>query len=145
MKLLTVGFVFDATLEQVLLVHKQKPDWQVGKLNGPGGKVEDGETPLQCVARECLEETCLDIPTDDWRHFATILNNGVFDGHKAQIEFYTATYPGQLSDACRGDYEEVEWFNISDLPDNCLQNLYFMIPLAREALRGHTATITIEY
>ena len=61
MKLLTVGIVFDAKLEQVLLVHKQKPDWQIGKLNGMGGKVEEGESVVECMSRECLEETCIEI------------------------------------------------------------------------------------
>ena len=76
MKTYTVGFVFDTKLEQVLLLHKQKPDWQVGKLNGMGGKVEAGESRVKCMARECREETCLDIPESAWTHFATIINNG---------------------------------------------------------------------
>jgi len=41
----------------VILVEKSKPDWQRGRLNLPGGKVEPGETPLQCANRELLEET----------------------------------------------------------------------------------------
>ncbi len=146
MKIYTVGFVFDAELQRVLLVHKQKPEWQAGKLNGMGGKVEDGETVVECMARECKEETLLDIPTDKWTHFATIINNGGRSPDLAQIEFYAAIYTGAATDAQKGDYEEVEWIPVNDLPSNCMQNLHFMIPMARETLRGHKAeSITIQY
>jgi 8-oxo-dGTP pyrophosphatase MutT (NUDIX family) len=30
---------------EVLLIEKQKPAWQRGKLNGVGGKIEPGENP----------------------------------------------------------------------------------------------------
>lgn len=51
-----VGLVFDASNTNVLLVRKNRPNWQVGKLNGIGGKVEEGETPYEAVVRECEEE-----------------------------------------------------------------------------------------
>lgn len=41
----------------VLLVLKDKPEWQRGRLNLVGGKVEDGETPQQAAIRELAEET----------------------------------------------------------------------------------------
>lgn len=145
MKQYTVGLVFDATLEHVLLLHKQKPTWQIGKLNGLGGKVEPDETPIECVARECLEETCLTIPPADWTQFATVINPTSMGDHTAQIDFFATRYSGQMSDAKQGDYEAVEWFPIGNLPENCLQNLFFITPMARESLRGHVATITINY
>ena len=49
----TLGFVFDSSQEKVLLVHKQRPAWQAGKVNGIGGKVELGETPHTGIVREC--------------------------------------------------------------------------------------------
>ncbi len=39
-----------------LLVEKDKPEWQKGRLNLPGGKVEPGESPEQAAARELYEE-----------------------------------------------------------------------------------------
>ncbi|MEM0912381.1 MAG: hypothetical protein AAGJ37_15510 [Pseudomonadota bacterium] len=38
----TLGFIFDQTLEKVLLVLKKRPAWQAGKLNGVGSKAELG-------------------------------------------------------------------------------------------------------
>ncbi len=46
-------FVRDAG--RVLLIRKRRGHG-MGKLNGPGGKVEPGETPLACVLRETEEE-----------------------------------------------------------------------------------------
>ncbi len=40
---------------QVLLIKKLR-GIGMGKINGPGGKIDPGETPRQCVIRECQEE-----------------------------------------------------------------------------------------
>ncbi|HKX56731.1 MAG TPA: NUDIX domain-containing protein, partial [Xanthomonadales bacterium] len=41
--------------DEILLIDK-KTGLGKGKVNGPGGKVEPGETPEQCAIRECREE-----------------------------------------------------------------------------------------
>ncbi len=40
---------------KVLLIEKLRGIGK-GKVNGPGGKIDPGETPLECVVRECQEE-----------------------------------------------------------------------------------------
>jgi len=40
---------------QVLLIVKKR-GLGAGKINGPGGKIDSGETPLDCVIRETQEE-----------------------------------------------------------------------------------------
>ena len=40
---------------KVLLIEKLRGIGK-GKINGPGGKIDPGETPSQCVVRECQEE-----------------------------------------------------------------------------------------
>jgi 8-oxo-dGTP diphosphatase len=42
----------------VLLIEKKR-GLGAGKINGPGGKIEPGETPLQAVIRETQEELCI--------------------------------------------------------------------------------------
>ncbi len=41
--------------EQVLLIRKKR-GLGAGKINGPGGRIDPGETPLQCAVREVQEE-----------------------------------------------------------------------------------------
>ena len=43
---------------KVLLIHKKR-GLGAGKINGPGGKLEPGETPKQCAIRETTEELCI--------------------------------------------------------------------------------------
>ncbi|SRR6266498_346577 len=64
-----VGFAFIRTLdgERVVLIRKKKPEWQNGLLNGVGGKVEDGETARQAMAREFSEEAGVHTRAEDWR------------------------------------------------------------------------------
>ena len=45
---------------QVLLIRKKR-GIGAGKINGPGGKVESGETPYQAIAREVAEELCVEV------------------------------------------------------------------------------------
>ena len=40
---------------QVLLIHKKR-GLGAGNINGPGGRIEPGETPRQCAIRETQEE-----------------------------------------------------------------------------------------
>ena len=40
---------------EILLIEKKR-GLGAGKINGPGGKIDPGETPLQCAVRETREE-----------------------------------------------------------------------------------------
>ena len=42
--------------DDVLLIRKKRGHG-AGKINGPGGKIDPGETPLRAACRETLEET----------------------------------------------------------------------------------------
>lgn len=43
---------------QVLLIRKKR-GLGAGKINAPGGRLEAGETPLECAIREVQEELCV--------------------------------------------------------------------------------------
>lgn len=71
-----LGFAFNLSGDRVALVRKARPDWQAGKLNGFGGKVEPGETPHAAMHREFLEETGQHAAL--WQHFARLQDPGTF-------------------------------------------------------------------
>jgi len=49
----TLLFIFEG--DRVLLIRKKR-GLGAGKINGPGGKIDPGETPLECAIRETQEE-----------------------------------------------------------------------------------------
>ena len=52
--------VFVLRDNEVLLIRKKR-GLGAGKINGPGGKLEAGETPRQCALREVREELCISV------------------------------------------------------------------------------------
>jgi 8-oxo-dGTP diphosphatase len=54
-----IGFLFTIERDRVLLVRKNRPEWQAGRLNGIGGKIEPGELAIDAMIREFKEETGL--------------------------------------------------------------------------------------
>ena len=61
-KLATLAYVTyenpkKATEVLLLYRNKKKKDFHAGKYIGVGGRIEPGETPLECIIRELKEET----------------------------------------------------------------------------------------
>ena len=52
---ITATLMFVIRDDEVLLIHKKRGLGK-GKVNGPGGKLEAGETPAACAVRETEEE-----------------------------------------------------------------------------------------
>lgn len=57
----TVGFVRCIETNQILLLNRQKAPW-MGRWNGVGGKLDVNESPYDCIVRETVEETGLELP-----------------------------------------------------------------------------------
>ena len=134
MKRYSLGFVFNGSLDKVLLMHKLKPEWQAGKLNGLGGKVEEGETALSCISREIQEESGLVIPCDQWKFI------GELNGEDWTTGVYGAIYHGPTEDAKSIEKEPINWFNPSTLPENIIPNLSWLVPLTIEKLKNEIST-----
>lgn len=72
---------------QVLLIHKKR-GFGKGKINGPGGKIDPGETPRECAIRETQEELCI---TPLGVKDAGLLHFQFIDGHSIYGHVFTAT------------------------------------------------------
>lgn len=122
MKKYCLGFVFDSTTKRIVLVEKTS-GWQTGLLNGVGGKIEQGEEPIDAMRRECKEELGVDIA---WKQFGSIHGDKwvmwLFRGINSDNLMYNG-----VTDA----YEkivEVEILNIGY--SNTIPNLRYLVPLA---------------
>lgn len=136
-KVMVVGFCFTKVHFDrwgVVLIRKNKPDWQKGKLNGVGGKVEIGENPEDAMAREWFEETHVNVPNLEWRPFCQIKNGNDL------IYFYSAysTVLFTLPKMKEGE-EQATWYEISTISNQpvdfnvtlqMISNLKYLIPLA---------------
>ena len=126
-----VGFLFDDK-GNVALIRKNRPAWQSGRLNGIGGQIEPGETPLEAMRREFKEEAGCD--GLEWRNVGLVWGNSynlfVFSARSRTAQ------PGTMTD------EEVAWYSVKDLPDDTLRNLAWLIPLADYRL---PITVTVHH
>jgi len=74
---------------QVLLIRKKR-GLGAGKINGPGGKVDPGETPLQAALREAEEEVGVRAPTASHRG---TLDFQFVDGLSMRVEVFVWDAP----------------------------------------------------
>ncbi|WP_414942516.1 NUDIX hydrolase [Amycolatopsis sp. cmx-11-51] len=62
---------------RVLLLHNERDEWEL-----PGGRVELGETPERCVAREIHKETRISVDVveilDSWMYHIAVAKKNVF-------------------------------------------------------------------
>lgn len=124
MKQYTLGFIFDKSIQKVLLVHKLSPPWQNGLINGIGGKIEKGEDSNTCIVRETFEESGLKTLKKLWIYL------GVIQAPMWKVEVFSYVYSGLLKDASTRGKENIEWFKVNKIPLNIVSNLNWLIPYA---------------
>jgi 8-oxo-dGTP diphosphatase len=96
--------------EQILLIHKKR-GLGAGKINGPGGRIDPGETPIECAVRETQEE--LRITPTGVREAGELFFQFV-DGHSIHGYVFRA-------DDCDGEPEETDeavplWTPVDAIP-----------------------------
>lgn len=81
----TIVFVFRG--DEVLLIRKKR-GLGAGKINGPGGRIEPNESPVECARREVQEELGIDAPALVERGE---LRFNFVDGHSIHATVYSAS------------------------------------------------------
>jgi 8-oxo-dGTP diphosphatase len=107
MKLYVLGFMFNKNMDKVLLIHKNKPDWQKGSCNGIGGKIEKNELPINAMIREFKEETGIKTNTDIWSLFLIMAGS--------EWKVYTFCSVGNIKQAKSITSEKIEIFSLNDI------------------------------
>lgn len=141
-----VGLLFSERWYDVLLIRKNRPVWQAGKLNGIGGKIEGSETPLESMCREFREETGLEI--NDWSHFMH-MGGSNDDGRGFTVDFFAAMRSlAELHKAESTTDELVDVYPTAPLSSwhDVIDNLRWIVPLAIDHLSdGRPSFVNAEY
>jgi 8-oxo-dGTP diphosphatase len=121
------GLLFDHLLQRVVLILKLRPDWQMGKWNAVGGKIEHNEKPLGAMIREFREETGMTVA--DWKPFC-VLHGELHGDGKYDVHFFVAFSPDIDCVETKTD-ERVRVHHLINVPTiGGVPNLRWLIPMA---------------
>lgn len=101
--------------DSYLMLHriKKENDENKDKWIGVGGKLEEGESPEECVLREVKEETGLTLKKYVYRGFITFVSN---QWGTEYMHLFTATeYEGTMKECSEGNLEWVPKAQIEKL------------------------------
>tara|TARA_Y100000588_G_scaffold388630_1_gene489279 strand:- start:4775 stop:5281 length:507 start_codon:yes stop_codon:yes gene_type:complete len=119
--------IFVIRRNQILLIRKKR-GLGAGKINGPGGRLEKGETPDDCVARELYEELCIRPvkPVKFGEHRFQFL-----DGYSIYVHVYQAS--GYIGTPIETEEAIPMWFSIDAIPfDEMWEDDRLWLPLLLE-------------
>lgn len=95
---------------QILLIRKKR-GLGAGKINGPGGRLEPGETPLQATIRETEEELGVTPLAPEW---AGTLRFQFLDGYSLECSVFVAD--GCVGEAIETDEAIPLWTPLEAIP-----------------------------
>lgn len=114
----------------ILAIERKKQDWQQGKLNLPGGRIEVGETAEQAAIREIKEEANIDATS------ATLI--GSMHYPEACVYVLDCDFNPDDNEVKSSTEGEVLWMTCPELlrDPRLIPNLRVIIPLAVADVRG---------
>ncbi len=96
---------------RVLIARRSSNDALAGKWEFPGGKVETGESPEECLRREMYEEFNLRVNVKDY------YGNSLFEhkGIKMELLGYLTEILDAEENLCLNVHDEIQWPHIGEL------------------------------
>lgn len=141
----TLGFLFDEEFHNVGLIHKARPLWMKGLLNGIGGKVnlDVRESAHDCMVREFEEETTVKVKR--WIPFAMMNGVDVLDTLWQVDCFYACVPISMLMKIESPTDEEVKVYEMKYLRRlKTIPNVQWLIPLAVDHYKNINYKIEIK-
>lgn len=124
-----------------ILLGEKKKGFGKGKLNGPGGKIEPGETPEQGMIRETMEE--VGITPTKYKEMGTVEFVEWYKGEEQNVIFYlyvATEYEGKLKES---DELKPYWFDLDNIPyDKMFEDDSYWMPIV---LEGNKIQAFFEY
>lgn len=128
-----VGFLLDDTAERVVLIRKNRPEWQKGKLNGVGGKVEPGEQVIAAMHREFKEETGFGTEgwSTGWDRFASLTwEGGIVHFFRMFVSFPVLSLCRTVTDESIEIHRIYPRHGEAQWRESATPNLLWLVPLA---------------
>lgn len=117
-----LGFMFSPDRENVVLITKNRPNWQKGLINGLGGLIEKQDRiSLAAMIREFHEET--GIVHEDWEYRGWFWSIGIYRVHLFRC------FSDQFASVRTMTDEPVLVCSVNDMPANIIPNLKWIIPM----------------
>ncbi len=113
-KIIKVGAGVVIIKDGKTLLTKRKGSHAEGCYGSLGGHVEHGESPIEAVKREALEELGIEIGNIQ---FATCLNMVKYGKHYIDITFVAEIISGDPTICEPHKIERVDWYSLDELPE----------------------------
>jgi len=121
------SYVFIKKDSSVLLMRRYNTGYKDGSYTLPAGHIDEGELPKVTAIREVKEETNIDIAED-----ATTCKHTMYrisDDGKVYVDYYfmTEDWSGEPEITEPHKCDDMQWFNIDELPENTLPSVLLAI------------------